>query len=542
MLTVHRRLVAGPVLRSGTTAPYRAVVAAGGEAHALRTELTGPVSGDLRPRGRPFLTLGHITDLHVTDVESPARFEFLNRFAGDLRFKELITMQRPHEALNAHAVDAMVQALNAIEAGPVAGGQPQLVVMGGDAIDNAQSNELAIFMALLDGGLVSPGSGGPEFEGVQAPGWPDDIFWKPDGGAFGRDGFRVAYGFPHMPGLLERGMRAFDATGLRVPWIGCHGNHDELCQGVGIVTQELAAAMVAGRKPVALTEGFDPATAVELFVARPQVYMAGPTLAVTPDPARRPARMSGFIESHFRSAAGPDGHGFTSANRRYGTAYYVHDTPAVRLITLDTACAAGGADGTLGRDQLRWLEERLVEVHASYTDASGATIRTDNANRLVVIVSHHPLFTVGNARAADGVTGVELLATVNRFANVVLWLNGHVHQNLVQAHANREGVGVGFWEVTTSSLVDWPCQSRLVEIFDAGSGRLGIACTMVDHDGEVDPGGAVTAGELAGLHRQLSANDPLGGMSTPRAGSAADRNVILGLPAPFPLDRLHREG
>ena len=536
MLTVHRRLAAGPVLRSGSSAPYRGLVEAEGEPHAVRTELTGPIGGEVRARRGALLAMAHLTDLHATDVESPARFEFLNRFAGDQRFRELLTMQRPQEALNAHAIAAMVRAVNAVEAAPLSGSPLDLVVMTGDAIDNAQANELATFMSLFDGGLVTPGSGGSEIESVQTAGWPDEIFWKPDGGAHGRDRFRLAYGFPLVPGLLGRALSSFEAPGLSLPWIGCHGNHEELCQGVGIVTPGIAEAMTGGSKPIALTEGFKPSTALETFVTRPEAFMAGATVAVTPDPNRKPATLPGFVESHFRPSARPDGHGFTRANRRDGVAYYVHDTRAVRLITLDTACPAGGADGSIDRGQVAWLEERLAEVHSTYVGARGETVRTANENKLVVILSHHPLFTLNNPRASDRVAGDDLRRLLHRFQNVILLLNGHVHMNLVQPHANRSGIAVGFWEVTTGSLVDWPCQGRVVEVFYAGGGRIAIACTMLDHDAPADPGTAVaTSAEMAGLHRQLAANDPMAGMSSPRAGTTADRNVVLMLPAPFPL-------
>ena len=172
----------------------------------MRTELTGPTGPEIRARGEALLAIGHMTDLHVTDVESPARFEFLNRFAGDSRFRELLTMQRPQEALNSHAIAAMVRAINAIEAAPVSGSPIELLVMTGDAIDNAQANEFATYTALFEGGMVNPASGGIEIESVQSPGWPDGIFWKPDGGGFGPDHFRVAYGFPLVPGLLDRAM------------------------------------------------------------------------------------------------------------------------------------------------------------------------------------------------------------------------------------------------------------------------------------------------------------------------------------------------
>jgi len=517
VLTVNRTIVPGKTMRTGTSAAYRGLEEAPGEPHLTRTDLTGPLGVELRARRAALLTIAHLTDLHLTDVESPARFEYLNRYASDPRFRELLTMQRPQEAINARAIDATVAAVNAIEAGPIAGGKVDLAVMSGDAIDNAQRNELATFFGLFAGAMVNPASGGPELESVQAPAWPDDIFWKPDGGAYGRDRFRVEYGFPHLPGVLDRAQRPFQAAGLRVPWIGCHGNHEELCQGVGVVNAELGALMTAGRKAIAVGEGIDPATALELFIRKPQAFMAGPTVAVTPDASRGPLGLDGFLDAYLSAG----GHGFTAANHSTGTAYHVHDTPKVRLITLDTACSAGGADGCIDRAQLAWLEKRLAEVHMP------------NENRLVVIVSHHPLVTIRNERGPEGSGGAELLGLLHRFPNVVLWLNGHTHTNAVRPHANREGVSVGFWEVTTSSVVDWPCQARLIEIFDAGGGRLGIACTMIDHDGAVDPGGAMTAAELAGLHRELAANDPLAGAGSYRYGTAADRNVLLAVPAPF---------
>ena len=73
-----------------------------------------------------------------------------------------------------------------------------------------------MFLALIDGGLVAPDSGGPAYEGVQAPDWPDDIFWVPD---HGKDLFRREFGFPHHPGLLDHAPTSFFADGLGVPWL-----------------------------------------------------------------------------------------------------------------------------------------------------------------------------------------------------------------------------------------------------------------------------------------------------------------------------------
>jgi metallophosphoesterase (TIGR03767 family) len=487
--------------------------------------------------------MAHLTDLHMTDVESPVRFEFINREYSDPRFRELLPMQRPQEALNAHAIDAMVRTLNRVEGGPVSGSPLELVVMTGDAVDNAQGNELGGFINLFDGGLVQPGSGGPHYEGVQASHWPDDLFWKPDGAANGEDTFSSAYGFPHAPGLLERALQPFHARGLSLPWIGCHGNHEEVSQGVGIVTRQLAAAMAGTRKPLRLPDAFDRDTALETFVNRPEAFMAGPTIEVTADPARRPFSRGAFADAHFRSGARPNGHGFTAQNRQDGTAYYVFDTPAVRFLTLDTACPAGGAEGCLSADQMHWLERRLEEVHSTFRSRTGGSVRTAQQDRLVVILSHHGLDTLTNRRVHPGgregsphVAADELLALLLRFGNVVLWLNGHTHSNRVRARSDARGGGGGFWEVTTASLVDWPCQGRLVELIDAGDGMLAIACTMVDHDAN-DAGPGEPSG-LAALHRELAGNVPYSGFASGRTGSPLDRNVILPLPAPLALARL----
>ncbi len=263
--TAHRRLGPGDVVREGSQSHYRQVTVVDGEPHAVRAELGGlGDSGDEAgpPRGRrPLLVLAHITDLQLADVQSPTRFEFLNREFADPRYAMIVPVQRPQEALTAHAVEATLRTVNALQGGPVSGAPLQLAVTTGDAIDNAQWNELQNFLHLFDGGLVRPGSGGPGYEGVQSLDWDDDIFWKPDGERrSGPDVFRQWFGFPEHPGLLERALADFTATGLQVPWLACFGNHEGLNQGVGRVTAALAAAVVGDRKPLRLQPGFDPAS------------------------------------------------------------------------------------------------------------------------------------------------------------------------------------------------------------------------------------------------------------------------------------------
>ena len=497
VLTTQRRLVAGPPLRAGTETSYRGVVAGPGEPPVVRTELVGTDAGDVEPVGEAIACFAHLTDLHVTDTQSPARFEFVNRFWRDPRFRELITMQRPHETLNPHAIAAMVRAINGVESGPLTGAPLQLAAMTGDAVDNTQRNELTNALALLNGGTVRPDSGAPGYDGVQRVDWPDDIYWRPDAPK-GGDNFQVAFGFPTHPGMLDEAMREFESEGLAVPWLPCWGNHEQVCQGVGVVTPALAAAMAGSRKPVGMPEGIDPETAVETFVREPERYMAGPYRDVAPDRDRRPIERVELFEK----------------------SYYVRDEGMVRFIVLDTVCDAGGADGSIDAAQLHWLERRLEEVHGRFRTRDGSVMPTRNANRYVVVLSHHGHDTLSNPHG-EGRAG-ELLDILLRFDNVVLWLNGHTHVNRVVPHRGLRHCQ-GFWEVTTGSLVDWPCQARLVELYRTAWGALAIGCTMLDHDGE----------GLAGLHRELAANVPLGGFDSIRGGSAGDRNAILLQPAPF---------
>jgi metallophosphoesterase (TIGR03767 family) len=270
--------------------------------------------------------------------------------------------------------------------------------------------------------------------------------------------------------------------------------------------------------------------------------MAGPYRHVTPDPCRRPITRREFVEAHLRAGSRPFGHGFAERNRLDGTAYYAFDTPAVRFIALDTNCLAGGAAGCLDREQARWLEARLAEVHSTYRGPDGSEVRAGHDDRLVILLSHHGTSTLDNScgtHAGPGgeplLGGADLLALLHRFPNVVLWLNGHTHTNAIRPHHDPARPSGGFWEVTTCAVVDWPCQTRMVEILDHGE-YLSIVTTMVDHD---TPAAAVTletTDDLAALHRELAANVPWGAATL--SGTPRDRNTELRVLPPFPLGRL----
>jgi hypothetical protein len=214
----------------------------------------------------------------------------------------------------------------------------------------------------------------------------------------------------------------------------------------------------------------------------------------------------------------------------------------MRLLVLDTTNDAGHYEGSIERRQLEWLERRLIEVHGEHLDPMGQPTHAGNHDRLVVICSHHPSYALTNARilrnsdaGSSRVLRDELMQLLQRFPNVILWVNGHRHRNRVHPGAGPSGRCAGFWEVSTSSLVDWPCQGRLIEVVDNGNGTLSIFCTMIDYAAPPDPDGSDGLSWLAAIHRELAANDPTGGMTAGFAGSPEDRTVELVLAAPFSL-------
>jgi hypothetical protein len=219
----------------------------------------------------------------------------------------------------------------------------------------------------------------------------------------------------------------------------------------------------------------------------------------------------------------------------------------VRLVVLDTTTPAGHYQGSIGAGQLRWLEERLAEVHSRYFDANDTRIESGNDDRLVVIISHHGLQSLINPLVpyqADGAAtddlprflGAEVEALLHRFPNVILWLNGHIHRNTICPRPDPSGRTAGFWEVTTASLADWPSQARLVEIVSNGNGTISVLCTMIDHEAPLDPEDGEGIMRLAAIHRELAANDPHAGIASGRQGQVSDRTVELVMPAPFPID------
>ncbi len=506
------------------------------EPHVVRTDLATPSRRRLATR-RALLAFAHLTDTHVVDAQSPARAEFVARYGG-----ALAGGHRPQEVLCTQVVDAMATAVRRTGRGPVTGRPLDLALSTGDNVDNRQYNEVRWFIDLLDGGKQVRADSGDRsrWEGVSDQDLLsyDVHYWHPDGQPEGRepDRLRQLLGFPELPGLLDACRRPFTSTGLGLPWYSVYGNHDGAIQGTLTRNPSLGEYAVGPVKHIGL--GPSPS---DLPALTPGVLLGGPARLVTADPDRRFLTKREWVAEHLKTAGLPVGHGFTAQNVEQDTAYYAADVaPQVRLLALDSTTPGGYDTGSIDVPQRDWLEEQLRSCSSRYLSADGTWVSQPGVrDRLVLIASHHTVATMDNPLLAPGETqrriqGDEVLALLLRFPNVVAWLNGHTHTNAVTPHRGPAG---GFWEVTSASHIDWPQQSRLVELVDNRDGTLSVFGTVIDTAASL-AGGLASPLQLAGLSRELSANNPnTRAEADPdaRRGTAEERNVELVVKAPFRL-------
>ncbi|MFE7976800.1 TIGR03767 family metallophosphoesterase [Streptomyces shenzhenensis] len=504
--------VAAPQGGSG----YRRLGAGPGWPRVVREDLAAPKSGRA-DRRTPLAAFVQLTDLHLMDVQHPLRLEFLRSTDPHA--------WRPHEALTVPGAVSLIERVNALRGAPVTGSPLHCVMTTGDNTDNNARSELEWFMTVMSGGTITPDSGDPRhYEGVQNSGLK--TFWQPESLLRDRD---KGFGFPQLKGYLAAAVRQVRSPGLNLPWYSTVGNHDSLplgCYG-SHGDPYLTEFAVGGRKLMSLDaaeakkfqdtikNATDPQGAGFRDLLRAH---ARDLRSVTPDERRAPYTPAEYLKAHLDPAhagAGPVGHGYSAANVDAGTQYYAFRiADDVIGISLDTTDPGGHYEGSIGTAQLNWLDKTL----------------RDNKHAYAIVFSHHTSSSMDNSRPDparprehrhDGAAVVSVLA---RHANVLAWVNGHIHRNAITPHAaagNRS-----FWEISTASHVDYPQLARVIELVDNKDGTLSLFTTLVESAAphRTDYADLSQTG-LATLYRELSFNAP--GANRTLAGSAADRNTEL---------------
>jgi metallophosphoesterase (TIGR03767 family) len=552
-----------------------------GERHLVREEL-GAAQAARRQTRRRLIFFGQMTDTHVVDEESPLRVEFLDETGGPFT-----SAYRPQEGISAQVLDEMVRRLRTTTSPIGPSRSIELVMTTGDNTDNTQQNETRWMIDVMDGRtVVDPDSGVPGacgdggYDGARGGG----RYYEPDasGGEDG-PGYTPADGVRDYPGLFERMNEPFRAGGFgALPWYAVFGNHDGLVQGNQPRNPVLEAyatgcAKVTGLSPAAVEairaaaeQGGTGEEVRDALVAGLQQAATNPaapgteTAVVPPDPRRRPLRKTEWIAEHFATRGVPAGHGFgfRPESAVDGMGYYSFaPKPGLRFVVLDTVAEHGLEEGNLDDRQFDWLHAELLKAKAM--------------RERVMVFAHHGLGTMGQPPAspfAPGDTGGDLSPVVHfgegprntetvlpctqataeepprddetlrclllRHRSVVAFVNGHEHANRVDPVLPAAGdapTAGRFWEINTASHIDWPQQSRVLDLFDNRDGTLSIFATVVDHGAAPRPG---ATGPLASVSRELSFNDPHAQHNGSDGdgggrGDRLDRNVELVLPDPY---------
>ncbi|MCZ2403450.1 TIGR03767 family metallophosphoesterase [Paenarthrobacter sp. Z7-10] len=527
-----------------------------GRAMVTREDLATGMAGR-RKRRQGLLSFGHLTDLHVVDASSPGRtaflwqyYEFENGFPASGRF-------RPQDLLTVHVLDAMVRKMNTVGRGPLSGRPLDLVVSTGDNADGRGTNEWLAVINVMNGRPASAHVAGGEYQGPQDHAWAPEALrttvWHPDPEPEGTtpDDWKRSYGYPDVPGLLATAIQPVLAAGSSVPWYTGFGNHDELDHGSAAPTSAHSRLVdrlsVGDSMPLALPAGMSPQRFWKELndsgpVATDQLLASMPARKVRACAQRRAFTKSEFISALFDNPGphGPAGHGFTAENVANDTTYYTFAmAKGVTGIMLDTTDPYGSAGGYMDRSQIDWLSKQLDGLSSRSYSSRGKKRSSDTEDQLVIIFSHHPSVSFpGSIESSSSshdsnIDRTGIIDLLSEYPNVILWVNGHQHRNKVWPHASKHYDG-GFWEVNTAAHIDYPQQSRTIEVLDNKDGTLSIVATLLDHSDptSVAYDGPRSLSSLAALSLELAMNRPGLDLES-KVGQATDQNVELLVKKPF---------
>ncbi|MFA6908024.1 MAG: TIGR03768 family metallophosphoesterase [Candidatus Micrarchaeia archaeon] len=416
-----------------------------------------------------------LTDIHITDKESPAEAVYYGYKWG------IISGYSPAMLYSTHMLDAAVQTANALH-----GQNPfDFGISLGDDINSAQYNELRWFIDVLDGKGITPDSGARD----------DPVI-----------------------GPLNDYQDGYKAAGLdkSIPWYQTLGNHDHFWMGMYAPDAYVKNAMTGNASlelgniftsPLGLKSRGFYMGAINGSTPYGDIVGAGPVSnfssapTVPSDPGRRFLSRNEWMAEFFNTTSSPAGHGFTQAGVADGFACYSFEPKSglpIKVIVLDDTQSDNDTDGNSGHgsiDQKRydWLVKEL--------DAGQAE------GKLMIIAAHIPLGVELDSSGFGAlltwskyaaVSDTALLAKLHEYPNLILWVSGHRHLNTVTALKSPDPSRpeLGFWEVETASLREFPQQFRTFEIVRNSDNTVSILAA------DADP--AVKVGSPAALSRSYA--------------------------------------
>jgi metallophosphoesterase (TIGR03768 family) len=421
----------------------------------------GYSAGSVTPSAR-LLHFFTMTDIHITDKESPAQAVYYGYKWG------VISGYSPAMLYSTQVLDAAVQTVNVLNLK-----KPfDFGIFLGDTTNSGQYNELRWYIDVLDGKTIKPDSG---------------VMDDP------------------VPGPLNDYQDRYKAAGLNtsIPWYEAIGNHDHFWMGLFPPDNYLKSAFTSnttlnignvltnksrissrgyymgtidGRTPYGNITG----------AGTESEFPAGPP-AVPADPDRRFLSRTEWIGEFFHSTTAPAGHGFNRSSITTGFACYSFEPESgipVKVIVLDDTMKdenmPGGYPngfGSLDKERYAWLVHELDTGQAE--------------GKLMIIAAHIPVGVElpetgpGSLLTWDkyaAVSDTDLVAKLQTYPNLLLWVSGHRHQNTITAFKSPDASRpeLGFWEVETSSLREFPQQFRTFEIVRNSDNTVSIFATDVD--------------------------------------------------------------
>lgn len=409
-------------------------------------------SGDKVQKAARLTRFFAISDIHLTDKESPAQVIYWGIM------KAISSAYSPVMTCTLHVLDAVVRTVNALHEHDAM----DFGISLGDACNSTQYNELRWYLDILDGKAITPSTGahaGAETMDYQKP---------------------------------------FQAAGLdsSIPWYQALGNHDQFWMGTAPVDDYLRQAYV-GEEILNLGNIFTQGVASRgiymgtLDCATPdgEIIFMGPESdfptppKVAADPNRRSLLRKQWMGEFFNTASKPAGHGFSQANLDQDFGCYSFsprsDLP-LRIIVLDDTQKAEDAHaqgftwhGTVDQKRWEWLVGELDKGQAE--------------GQLMIIACHVPIGVEKPGAYMSWwpmayVSEQALFAKLHEYPNLILWMAGHRHFNTITAFASPDPARpeLGFWQVETSSLRDFPQQFRTFEIVRNSDNTVSILTANVD--------------------------------------------------------------